>query len=91
MVPPSGSLTFKPSTVGLLSMHSLWICKKCPVVPESAIANIFVFTADAYVAIFCIGSDGVFFFDFVSSYLFSLFVVMSNSTFFCLVDLHKLI
>ena len=73
MVPPSESLTFKPSTVGLLSMHSLWICKKCPVVPESAIANVFVFTADAYVAILCIGSDGVFLIDLVSLYLSSLF------------------
>ena len=59
MVPPSGSFTCNPSAVGLLSMQSLLICKKCPVVPESAIASIFCCTADAYVAIFCFGGDGV--------------------------------
>ena len=58
MVPPSGSLTFNPSTVGLLSIQSLCICKKCPVVPESAIANPFVCTADAYDAIFLTGNAG---------------------------------
>ena len=47
--------------------------------PESAIANVFVFTADAYVAIFCMGIDGVFIIVLVASFLYSLFDVMSNS------------
>ena len=46
---PSGSLTFIPSFVIFLSTHSLWICKKWPVVPESTIAMHFCCkTAGAY-------------------------------------------
>ena len=46
---PSGSLTFIPSLVICLLTHSLWICKKWHMVPESVIAmHFFCKTIDAY-------------------------------------------
>ena len=95
MMVPSGSFTCIPSFVSRLSTHSLWICKKWHVVPESAIAMRYLFkTAAAYkydfiVAFTFIAGFTIGLFNKALIYdclLFTFFVVLSSSKY----ELHKL-
>ena len=73
IVEPSGSLTSNPEVIFRFSIQSLWICKKCPVVPESAIAMFCLSTAAAYEYGFVVSiAHTIFFSSFVRNLGFSM-------------------